>query len=47
MKSSGYSISQYHEVKPIYNKLKELVAKPALGLDDKYLSKVLGYFDKN
>ncbi len=47
MKNTGFSIKNYHEVKPIYKKLKELVSKPALGLPGEYLSEVLSYYSSN
>lgn len=42
----NYSISQYHNIEPIYKKLHRLVSTPALGLADSHLSEVLSYYDK-
>jgi len=47
MKFSNYSITNYHDVEPIYKKLKELVANPALGLPKEVLANAMDYFDKN
>lgn len=47
MKSSNYSITNYHDVEPIYKKLKDLVANPALGLPKEVLENAMDYFDKN
>ncbi len=47
MQKTGFSITNYHDVDPIYKKLKELVSKPAIGLPKEYLSEVLSYFSSN
>ena len=47
MKFSNYSITNYHDVEPIYKKLKELVANPALGLPKEVLANAMDFFDKN
>jgi len=47
MQKTGFSISNYHDVDPIYKKLKELVSKPAIGLPEDYLKDVLSYFSSN
>lgn len=46
MNDTGYSISEYHDIKPIYKKLKDLLSKPALGLSEAYLKKVMSYYDE-
>lgn len=47
MNKSSFSISDYHEVDPIYKKLKTLVANPAIGLSKESIEKALDYFEKN
>jgi len=41
-----YSISQYHNIEPIYKDLKELVSKPAIEIPKKVLDKALLYFEE-
>lgn len=47
MNNSNYSISEYHEIDPIYKKLKKLVENPALGLSKENLDMAMGYFENN
>ena len=44
---TNYSISEYHDVAPIYKKLKVLVSNPALGLSKQNLDDALSYFKLN
>ena len=43
----NYSISKYHDIKPIYKKLKNLVSNPVVGLPKSVLESSLSFFDKN
>jgi len=40
-----YSISRYHTIEPIYEQLKDLVAKPALHVPKTVLNQALSFFD--
>ena len=42
----NFSISSYHQVEPIYKKLKALVSNPVVGLSTEYLNEVMVYFDE-
>ncbi len=44
--STGYSIHKYHDIKPIYKQLKQLVDRPAIEVPKAVLDKALQYFDK-
>jgi glutamate-1-semialdehyde 2,1-aminomutase len=44
MNPSGFSISQYHDIKPIYKKLDHLVSLPLQHLEPKAMENYLEYY---
>ncbi len=44
MSSSGFSISEYHDIKPIYEKLNKLVALPLQHVKPEAMKEYLNYF---
>lgn len=47
MQKANYSIKEYHDIVPIYDKLKKLVNQPVVGLPKEVLKESLAYFDTN
>ncbi len=47
MKNSGFAISEYHDIKPIYDKLNKLVTLPLQHLKPEAKKQYLSYFDDN
>lgn len=47
MSNSGFSISEYHDIKPIYAKLDALVKKPLQEIKPEAQAKYLQWFDQN
>lgn len=45
--TSGFSISEYHDVRPIYKKLKHLVSLPPQNIQPERMQYYLDWFDKN
>lgn len=47
MKNSGFAISEYHDIKPIYEKLNKLVSLPLQQLKPEAQKQYLNYFEEN
>ena len=45
VEKTNYAISEYHDIAPIYKKLKNLVEQPVVGLPKQALNTALNYFD--